>query len=353
MAGNERFSAFGKLKIILLLLLIHAASFWFFYLKGTGGADTAAKSALQTFTLLLLSILLEALPFVLLGILISSLIQVFVSEETILRVLPENNFLRLVLAALLGLVFPVCECAIIPIARGLIRKGMPPGPAIAFMLATPIVNPVVLLSTYNAFGRSVEMMLLRAGMGFAAAVIIGLLAGGADADAVLKSSVASSGCAHGHHCICGHAHGSHGGRKTARALAGEVLSHANRELRSVGMYLIIGALIASFMQVFVPAQTLLSVGAGPVTSILVMMLLAFVLSLCSEADAFIASTFTSHFTGASVLAFLITGPMIDLKNTMMMFGIFKAGFAVKLILSILLVCFGLSLAVSLVMGGPA
>ena len=352
----------------IILIFITAVMFWVAFCGSTGDVETSIETGMRGFTLILWSILLEALPFVLLGTIISSLIQVFVSEDMILRILPKNNFLRLVFTALFGLVFPVCECAIIPITRGLIRKGMPIGPAIAFMIATPIVNPIVLLSTYNAFPTMPQMMLYRAVCGFAGAVLIGALVNRAHGKAVLKEgAVTSCGCGHDHiheanACDCSGDHASHmqcndrghhercsSGKK--QGILKAVLAHTNAELQSVGMYLIFGAIIAASMQMLVPTEVLTSIGSGRVGSILVMMLLAFVLSLCSEADAFVASTFLLQFSGASVLAFLITGPMIDIKNTLMMAGSFKKRFVVRLILTILLVCFALAFIASFLIGG--
>ncbi len=354
-----------------ILLFIMAVIFWAAYCSGAGDTQTAAMAAMRGFALILWSILLEALPFVLLGTIISSLIQVFVSEDMVLRILPKNNLLRLAAAALFGLVFPVCECAIIPITRGLIKKGLPAGPAISFMIATPIINPIVLLSTYNAFPTMPQMMIWRAACGFVGAVLIGLLVSRADDKSVLKDGkVLSCGCGHDHAhahgeetacephhdhsaaCSCGadaHVHIKTGKTSVIKA----VLSHTGAELQSVGMYLIFGAIIAASMQMFVPTEVLTHIGGGRIASIVVMMLLAFVLSLCSEADAFVANTFLLQFSGASVLAFLITGPMIDIKNTLMMLGSFKKGFVVRLILTILLVCFLLALAASFVMDGGA
>lgn len=350
----------------VILLFIMAAIFWTAFCGGTGDVETSTEVSMRGFTLILWSILLEALPFVLLGTIISSLIQVFVSEDMIMRILPKKNILRLVFASLIGLVFPVCECAIIPITRGLIRKGMPTGPAIAFMIATPIINPIVLLSTYNAFPTMPEMVIYRAAGGFFGAILIGLFVNRAEGKAVLKNDPATScGCGHKHEhgagtaCSCaehgvsqcpGDTHG-HSDECDKWGTLKAVLSHTNAELQSVGMYLIFGAVIAACMQMAVPTEVLASIGGGRVVSILVMMLLAFVLSLCSEADAFVASTFLLQFSGASVLAFLITGPMIDIKNTLMMLGSFKKGFVVRVILTILLVCFLLALAASFMMGG--
>lgn len=342
------------LKKLLILIFILAVVYWLSYCYATDNIETSIKSSVRAFTLILWSILLEALPFVLLGTVISSLIQVFVSEDTILKILPKNNFLKLIFASSIGLIFPVCECAIIPITRGLIKKGMPIGPAIAFMIATPIVNPVVLLSTYNAFPSMPEMVIYRGVFGFAGAILIGFLVGGAN-KRVLKRNIANDDCSCGHDHHHSHESTSYnhhkGYKRSGLSTLKEVISHTNIELQSVGMYLIFGAIIASSMQMFMPKDLLLSIGSGRILSILVMMLLAFVLSLCSEADAFIASTFMLQFSGASVLAFLITGPMIDIKNTMMLFGSFKKGFVFKLISIILLVCFTLAIIASLVMGG--
>ncbi|MFH1879819.1 MAG: permease [Bacillota bacterium] len=342
----------------ILFLFVAASVFWIGFVFGMGGVETAFEQDMRGFTLILWAILLEALPFVLLGTVISSLIQVFVTEDMILKIMPKNGFLRLVFAALIGLIFPVCECAIIPITRRLLKKGMPTGPAIAFMLATPIVNPIVLFSTYSAFPGMPLMMPLRAACGFAGAVLIGALVSRAGGKSVLKQSEAHAcACGHGHThdaaaCACGEGeHSPSPGVRGKWATFKAVLSHTNAELQSVGMYLIFGAMIAAAMQIIVPTAVLTSIGGGRVLSIAVMMLLAFVLSLCSEADAFVASTFMLQFSGASVLAFLIVGPMIDIKNTMMMLGSFRKGFTVRLIMTILLVCFALALTASFIIGG--
>ncbi len=358
-----------NLKKGILLLFLIAVLFWVCYCGGTGAVETSIETTMRGFTLVLWSILLEALPFVLLGTIISSLIQVFVTEDMILRILPKNNLMQLVLASLIGLVFPVCECAIIPITRGLIKKGMPVGPAVAFMIATPIINPIVLLSTYNAFPAMPQMVFYRAAGGFLGAVLIGLLVSRASGRSVLKADAKTAcGCGHDHGhgeavcacsherdghetCGCGHEHEHEVSGSPLMGTLKSVLSHTGTELRSVGGYLIFGAMIAALVQIAVPKEVLVGIGSGRTASILVMMALAFVLSLCSEADAFVASTFLMHFSGASVLAFLITGPMIDIKNTMMLMGSFKKRFALRLILTILLVCFLLALAASFMMGG--
>ena len=348
-------------KQVAVFAFVAILIFWFSYLWGAGGDETQAVTQVKAFTLILWSILLEAMPFVLLGTILSSLIQIFVSQETILKVLPNNNILRLIFAAAIGFVFPICECAIVPVTRGLIKKGMPVGAAIAFMIAAPILNPVVLFSTYNAFPSMPQMVFYRAVFGFSGAVIIGLIAGKLGKHVLSDSeTVPACGCesSEGCHIGHGHEHEEHRGHDAAASrkekifgTIKQIIAHTNLEIKSVGGYLIFGALIAAFMQMFVPKEMIVSLAQGRVSSIASMMSLAYILSLCSEADAFIASTFMLRFTAASVLAFLLTGPMIDIKNTFMFFGSFKKKFSIKLIAVILIVCFALALMASFLMGG--
>ena len=307
---------------------------------------------LNNFYTIFLSIILEGLPFIILGSFIASLIQVFVTEETVAKLIPKNKFLGLVMSASIGFVFPVCECAIVPIVRRLIKKGMPLNMAITFMLSVPIVNPVVLLSTYYAFSGHTNMLFLRAACGMAGAMIIGYLVSILHEGEVLKdSSVGEGHChCHGHshqhhdhhdhhesgHCSCGHDHNHNHERK---GVILKVIEHTSIEVYDVGKLYVIGALISSAMQSFIPKAHIIAIGEGNLSSILVMFALAFVLSICSETDAFIARTFVGQFTTGSILGFLILGPMIDIKNTIMLCGSFKLSFVIKLIFVIFAICF--------------
>lgn len=334
----------------------------------TGGAAGLEGSTVESFTVIFLSIILEAIPFVMLGAFISSIIQIFVSEQTIARIIPKNRFLGLVAASLMGFIFPVCECAIVPIMRRLMKKGVPLYIAITFMLAVPIVNPVVLASTYYAFSGQVYMVLLRGGLGLISAILVGHLMGcivGKEnplkesrtfipiALAIAHPQEDNCGCGHHHEeehtgCGCGHHHGLETGRPGVWNKTLEVLEHTSIELYDVGKFLIMGAFLSAVMQTFVARNYILSIGQGNITSVLVMMLMAFVLSLCSEADAFIARTFLGQFTTGSIVGFLIFGPMIDIKNTMMLTGAFKGKFVVKLIGIISVVCFIMAMLVNLI-----
>lgn len=326
--------------LLFILLLLVAANLYI--MLGISLPDKShIISHISSMSTIFLSIVLEALPFVLIGSLAASLIQMFVSEEWIARVMPKKRLLGLLSAGLLGLIIPVCECAIIPITRGLMKKGVPAGIAVTFMLAAPIINPVVLASTYYAFGGTLPMVLLRAGAGLTCAVIIGLiidLAYGKNTP-LRQSEGRLHNHRHHHECHEGCCHNHH--EKEHSRLA-EIIEHTTEEFYDVGKFLILGALISTVLQSFIPRQYMMNAGNSGPLSIIIMMAFAYAISLCSEADAFVASTFTGQFAAAPIIAFLILGPMIDIKNTLMLKASFKKGFSALLIVLIFVVCFVVS-----------
>ncbi len=272
------------------------------------------KSFLQLNTIFV-SILIESFPFVLIGVFISSIIQMFVTEQMIERWIPKNKVLAVLYSTLIGALFPGCECGIVPITRRLVAKGVPLYAAIPFMLTGPVINPIVLFSTYIAFGSNIKMVLYRSIFSCMVAIIIGLVLSVQYKDNQLRKKevvrVAPS-------------------RSLKEKWIG-TLEHTIDEFFSTGKYLIIGAFVASTMQTYVKTSTLLAVGQGKMSSSLVMMALAFVLSLCSEADAFIASSFQNTFSFGALTAFLVYGPMLDIKNTLMLLQSFKTRFVIVLI----------------------
>ncbi|WP_270997710.1 permease [Listeria seeligeri] len=320
-----------------------------------------------------ISILIEALPFVLIGVFIAGFIQMFISEKFIARVIPKNKFLAVIVGSLIGVFFPSCECGIVPIVRNLLAKGVPLHAGIAFMLTAPIINPVVLFSTYVAFGSTWEVPLLRVAGSLVVALVVGNIIayfykGTGLKDRFLKYETASEKVAvpTGNLAIAGgnseittshfqalevetethhehiHHHHDEAHAHEEMPLSQKIwhtVQHAVDEFFSVGKYLVFGALLAAAMQTYIKTSTLVSIGHGPVLSILLMMVLAFVLSLCSEADAFIAASFRSVFSTQSIVAFLVFGPMLDIKNLMMMLGAFKARFVVLIITSVTIVVF--------------
>lgn len=288
----------------------------------------AMPNSFQQLNTIFLSILIEAIPFVLIGVLIAGFIQIFITEEHIKRWIPKNKVLAIVMSCVVGALFPACECGIVPIVRRLIAKGVPLSAGIGFMLTGPLINPIVILSTYMAFGNDSKIAGLRMGIGFIAALIIALIIGFLYKSNQVKHSV-----------VHFHGQSENSIKQPFFVKFDHMLKHSIDEFFDMAKFLIMGAFIAAFVQTYVSTKSLLSLGDGEIASILVMMGLAYFLSLCSEADAFIASSFRNVFSMSSILAFLVYGPMIDLKNTIMLLSVFKARFVFVLLSIITIVVF--------------
>lgn len=296
------------------------------------------NSVLQMSTIFL-SIVIEALPFVLLGCLISGALQVFLTPERVKRWLPDNRFLSILTGSVLGFFFPSCECGIVPIVHQFVKKGVPVHTAFAFMLTAPIINPIVIFSTFIAFGNSWEMAGWRMVGSFVVALIIGIWLAYFQKESVLKTKIQQT-IDHNHHHNHHHDH-THGtnkheevkiGRiKQLSQQTGHILTHSIDEFFDTGRYLIVGGLIAASMQTYLPTRVMLTLGSTKLLAIIIMLLLAFTMSLCSEADAFIGSSLLSLFGTAPVVAFLVFGPMVDIKNLLMMKRYFNGRFILMLI----------------------
>ena len=273
-----------------------------------------------------MSIIIEALPFVFLGAILSGCIDVFVTPDKVRRYLPKGKWSRIIFGTLVGTVFPSCECGIVPIVNRFIRKKVPSYTAIPFLVTAPIINPIVLFATFSAFGNSWRFVLLRVLGASLVAVTLGILLGFVWDEDITRLAAKPT-----------HTH-DYGQAKTGRKVF-FALTHAIDEFFDTGRYLIFGSLVAASMQIYVPIRLLTTIGHSPVMAIAIMMLLAFILSLCSEADAFIGASLLSTFGLAPVMAFLLFGPMIDIKNLLMMRHVFKGRFIVQFILVVTLVIF--------------
>lgn len=313
------------------------------------------NSVLQMATIFL-SIIIEAFPFVLFGCLVSGFLQIFLSPEWIKKILPKNKILSSLIGAGLGFFFPSCECGIVPIIHQFIQKKVPIHTAFAFMITAPVINPIVIFSTYVAFSNSISFAFLRVLGSFFVAIttaswlayfykgnifkddseesidipanvdLIGLLADDAeDKEAFLKEAKP---------------------KYSLKSRIWVAFQHAIDEFFDTGRYLIFGALMAAAMQTYFPTASLLRNHSYLMISILLMMLLAFVLSLCSEADAFIGSSLLSLFGSSPIIAFLIFGPVVDIKNLLMMNRYFKKTFILKLIgvISVTVIIYALAIS---------
>ncbi|QGQ96399.1 permease [Paenibacillus psychroresistens] len=278
---------------------------------------------LQSFKTIFISIILEAIPFILIGVLVSSFIHIFISDKIIQKYIPRDPMLAILFACFLGVLFPICECGLIPIVRRLVKKGMPLYVGIVFILVGPIINPVVFASTYLAFRTNPEMVYSRMVLALLVGTFIGLFIYYFVKKNALKDSEASKDT-HLHTHSTGHPP-----KLGTRLLS--MFEHAGSEFIDIGKYLVLGSLLTAAIQTLVSRASLIDIGQGQISSHLFMMGFAYILSLCSTSDAFVASSFTSTFSGGSLLAFLVFGPMLDFKSTLMLLSAFRAKFVLLLI----------------------
>ncbi len=299
-------------------------------------------SKLQNVVIIFLSILYEAFPFILIGILVSSFIQVLIPSSVLERIFTKNRVVGYLAALFAGVIFPVCDCATVPVVARLIKKGVPVPIAITFFLAAPIVNPIVIASTIYAFPGHPSVAVFRVVSG----LLVALIAGNVFHILLPKDTSIITNELDVHECDCGHCANEHHHEKEKTSRFQQVLKHAAEEFFDVGIYLIIGALISSVIQTYMPKSIMTNLGGSTVLSILSMMLAAFILSICSTSDAFIARTFANSLPIASVMGFLVLGPMIDLKNLFLLMGSFKKRFVLKLVLTVIIVAFFILLIVT-------
>ena len=289
---------------------------------------------LQAFTTIFLGIFIEAAPFVAIGALLSGVIETGVSTRTLARWVPKRPGVGVLVGAALGMVFPVCECGVVLVVRRLLRKGLPPPVAIAFLLGAPVLNPVVIASTATAFGFG-WMLFGRLGLTLiVAATVATVFRRARPADILLPGGTAQS---EGEACHSGHDHGHEermepaSRRRRVGAFVVDALLHGSTDLFDMGRYLVIGCALAALLQTLMPQSVLLDIGRGGAGSVSTMLGLGYLLSVCSSVDAFLALAFTSTFAPASILAFLVFGPMVDVKSTLLFMSVFRANAVIYLV----------------------
>ena len=244
-----------------------------------------------------LSVMIEALPFVMLGICIAIIVQVWLPAERLLTYLPQQPLLRRACLSLLGIALPVCECGNVPLARGLLAKGLTPSESLVFLLAAPILNPVTIITTQQAFAGDMTILWARVFGGFAIANLVGWVYARRPAEELLTNTFVAS-------CQADHVQQS----KRVASLA-----IFRREVQAMLPALVVGAGLAGLVQVLVSREVLVSLGSQPVWSVIAMVALAFIVSICSNVDAFFALAFRQTFMTGALVSFLTFGPMIDIK----------------------------------------
>lgn len=283
---------------------------------------------------LAVSVLIESLPFVMLGVLLSIVVQVWVPPGAIERWMPRTPWLRRAVLSLFGVVIPVCECGNVPFARGLLMRGFSVPETLTFLIAAPIVNPIVILTTHQAFGFDDGILIARVVGGFVIANLIGWLYSRHPSPDALLTDRFRDTCE-----LVVHEPGS----RVRRSLAQFVI-----ELRAVMPALVIGSGVAGAVQVLVPRDALLAIGSDPALSIVAMMALAMVVSICSNVDSFFALSFASTFTPGSIVAFLLVGPLVDVKMLALLRTTFTTRTLAGMVVVVLLAAFAMGTVVNLV-----
>ncbi|WP_432174608.1 permease [Streptomyces sp. Tue6028] len=307
----------SPLVLTMVLLLVVAAQ----------GPVRQALSApvMQSWMTVFVAVVLQALPFLVLGVLLSAVIAVFVPPTFFARALPKRPALAVPVAGMAGAVLPGCECASVPVAGALVRRGVTPAAALAFLLSAPAINPIVLTATAVAFPNDPRMVLAR----FVASLLVACAMGWlwqrlGRADWLRPPS-----------------RPAHEGLGRGAAFWGSV----RHDVMHAGGFLVVGAMAAATLKAVVPASWLQAAAGNPVVSVLALAVLAVLLSICSEADAFVVASL-SQFSLTARLAFLVVGPMIDLKLFAMQVGTFGRGFALRFAPA----TFALAITVSVLVG---
>lgn len=294
-----------------------------------------------------MGVFLQGVPFLLLGVLLSSAIQVLLPKDWLLKAFPKNPVLGMATGVVSGFFLPVCDCASIPVFHSLLKKGVPLPAAVCFMTAAPVVNPVVLMSTYYAFNCDYHAVLYRTGLGILGSLLIGLTFWVWNTADFYKDYAGSIPF-----CTCG-CYEEGGAEQGPLGKTQLFLRHAQLEFYSVGKYLLIGILISTLFQMMDLTRLKILGNSSLPVAVLVMILLSFLLSLCSSSDAVVARSMSGTFGFTPLLGFLVFGPMIDIKNIMMLNGYFQKKFVWRLALTTFLVCFAVVMILGPLCGGVA
>lgn len=292
---------------------------------------------IRTAFLSLSGIILEALPFMLIGAIAGGLIEEYLPESAVTK-LRQKKIKAIMIAALAGLALPVCECAVIPVLYRLLRKGIPPEAALAYMLAGPVVNPIVFTSTLVAYRFNPMVPVLRTIAGYIIAVSVAILVSKILKGRIIRNDISNSSL-------------SSIKENTKEPGIIRAAKHAAEDILKAGKYFVMGALFAGLLQSAFGRDVFLSITSNPVLAIAGMMVLAFLLSICADGDAFVAASFgKAFFPLSSQLAFMLLGPMLDIKLLLMYRIVFPWKTVLVLIPCITMTVFLASLLLHLLIG---
>jgi uncharacterized membrane protein YraQ (UPF0718 family) len=310
-----------------------------------GWLGEAAPVFFSTFT----GLAFETLPFLALGTLLSSAIHVLIPSDRMRRLFPRDRTVSIIAALFVGTLLPVCECGTVPVARSLRQKGLPVSTAAAFLLSAPLVNPITILSTVAAFhGSGRPVFLYRLAFGIGAAFLVALLV---DRRPPITIEVVSERLLEEAPGDRAAPRRENSGTGVVVRKLGAILEHTSHDFLDIARYLVMGITAASLLRAVVPADAVTNVSHSVTASAALGLVLAYVLSLCSAADAFVARSLLSGMPFPATIAFLLLGPMIDVKNTLLLSRHVKASQLAIFLLMIFAVDFTAALAAGYIAGG--
>lgn len=290
---------------------------------------------LQDGVTLAISVLVESMPFVVLGIVLSIAVRVWLPEAWLVRILPRTPWLRRMIVSLVGMFLPVCECGNVPLARGLMVRGLTVAESMTFLFAAPIINPITIVTTHQAFGFDDGILVARLVGAFAIANLIGWVFSRHPEPERLLTARFAAECRLPAH--------EEGGSRWDRSIR-----LFGTESATLLPALFVGAIAAAAVQTLVPRDVLVALGSDPVWSIVAMVGLAFVISVCSNVDAFFILPFASTFLPGSIVVFLLFGAMLDIKMLALLRTTFTTRTLVQLTVLIVLAAAAIGWGVNLV-----
>lgn len=289
----------NRLFKILAVFLVGYSLFSIIYLRLSQDNTIELHQLLQDFITIFLGITVEALPFVIIGVTVSTLVDAYVDSVWLLKRMPKNRFLSHIFVATFGTVMPVCECGNVPVARRLLLQGFTVSQTIVFLMSSPVVNIITFWSTWEAFSFEPIVPIVRILAVFIISIVIGLIVSYLpNQDRFVAEEVKEGKMAHEHEH---HSKWEH------------MLETFVTEFYTTFKLLLVGAAIAATTQTIVPRSLIEGIGSSPVLSIVAMLVLAFVVSICANIDAFFALAYAQTFTVGSIVSFLVFGPMVDMK----------------------------------------
>ncbi len=279
-------------------------------------------SVLSRFVNIFAGIIIQAIPYIFLGVLVSSLIQILMPPGFLFSLLTKYSRLGYPIAILLGLCIPVCDCAMLPVTVKLLEKGTPPKYAMTFLVVSATINPIALLSTYYAFYGQPQVLVVRIILSLCLAVAAGVLIQWylkkTKQVSILKSTFTTMNCM-----------SSFLQPKSTEGWQNQVtliLRHTAMEFFNIMQYVLIGAFLSTGLQM-TWASTITTGSTGiQLMAYLYMLLAAFFMSICASSNAFIAKALANTFPLSAVMLFMVMGPLLDHKNLLLMSRNFKYSF---------------------------